>query len=357
MDVKHYLVVFVIVMVAVIAKLSNKIDTLEVLDQRSTMYNETIDNAVDDSLNSMLEVQDSFEHTINLDVCNDTFFKALFAGFGVSDSPTGKDQLKMYVPLLLVTDTDGFYIMCHSTNNAGTQTTTAWTPKQPYCYNGTLDSTGGAIPMTYSYQVNYTMGDEVKLTITPAGEKSYYFEGNYKTLVSDYTAAILDSSDQAAVNVLTKFMQEATKNQKPFNGEYFTNFRNSVMIYQITKKMNYYVNQHNQIARNYGISYTFELPESAMDSFSRTINDISLLAIFQGYPYGKGTDDVYSRFSVSGARLYKADRYQITKEGSLWYYHRASCSKVANPSAVLDSKGSRAECAALGAYACPDCRP
>lgn len=356
MDVKQYLLVFVIVMAVVIFRLGIKVDTLEVLDQRSSLYNETIDNAVDDSLNSMLEVQDSFNHTINLDVCSDTFFRALFAGFGVSDSPTGKDQLSMYVPLLLVTDTDGFYVMHHSMNSSGTQSTTDWTPKMPYCYSGSI-SGGDATPVSFNYLVNYTMGNEVKLTITPVGGQSYYFEGNYRTLVSDYTAKAVDSEDQAAVNVLTQFMEKASESGKPFNDDYFAKFRDSVMIYQITKKMNYYVNQHNQIAKNYGITYTFELPESAMDSFSRTISSTSLLAIFQGYPYGKGTDDVYSRFSVSGARLYRADRYQVTQEGGLLYYHRASCSKVVDPSAVVDAKGTRSECAALGAYPCPDCRP
>lgn len=34
------------------------------------------------------------------------------------DSPTGQNELKLYIPVLLVTDVDGFYVMHHCKNEA-----------------------------------------------------------------------------------------------------------------------------------------------------------------------------------------------------------------------------------------------
>ena len=82
----------------------------------------------------MLEVTDSFRHSINLQTCSDKFFKAMYAGFDLMDSPTGCKQLSMYIPILLVTDTDGFYVMYHSPSPDGQYTAKEWTPKMPYFY-------------------------------------------------------------------------------------------------------------------------------------------------------------------------------------------------------------------------------
>ena len=125
-----------------------------------------------------------------------------------------------------------------------------------------------------------------------------------------------------------------------------------------TKKANYYVNKHNKIAQAYGISYHFSLPESSTDSFTRTIEDVSLMAIFQGYPYGKGTDDVYSRFSVSGARIYRGGRfYVMPASDGVSYYHRSDCPELEGSRSNYQVFDSKKQCAEFGAYPCPKCKP
>lgn len=368
MKLEHYLIIFVIVLAAVFVGVEVKINSLETMDKRTSEFNETIDNAVDESLRSMLEVTDSFNHNINLESCSDTFFKAVYAGFGAMDSATGKEQLKMYVPVLLVTDEDGFYLMYHSNSQTGDYTETAWTPKMAYYYAGTLSGTSGGTPVSFNYQISYTMNTFIKLSfkIVHTGglpdSKSYYFEDHRESIIEEY-----EKAGESAENIeaLKNFMTAATATGQFLSDSNFEKFRQSVMTYQITKKMNYWVNEHNKIARNYGISYNFSLPESSMDSVSRAIEDVSLLAIFQGFPYGKGTDDVYSRFSLSGSRMYKATRYVIVQEGSQLYYHRYNCKKL--PKTALDgidlpedsyeTASTRRECAQKGAYPCPDCNP
>ncbi len=370
MQLRHYLIIFVIVFLPLFAKAYMKIDNLQVMDERASNYNETIDNAVDDSLNSLIETQDSLAHQINLETCSDTFFKSIFAGFGVTDSPTGKQQLQMYVPLLLVTDSDGFYVMYHSMNSTKSKTSRVWSTEQPYCASGYLTpKSSGAVETPIKYQIRFTMSDKIHLSLARETE-AYTYEGLYNTFLSENA-----DIGSAAYELLKKFWTTATitkanKDAAPdpnktdwgfLAKDCWNDFRQSTMIYQITKKMNYYVNEHNAIARQFGISYTFDLPESSMDSFARTIDSISLLAIFQGYPYGSGTDDVYSRFSVSGARLYRGDRYVVTNgakdgENTPLIYHRSSCANLSGKT-VISAYSSKEACASDGAYPCPYCKP
>lgn len=362
MELRHYLLVFTIVFIVIFVQASMKVDNLQVLNENTSHYNETIDNAVDDSLNRLLEVQDNISHQVNLTNCSDTFFKSLFAGFGISDSSTGQQQLQMYVPLLLLTDYDGFYIMYHSTNTAGTKTTRVWTQQLPYYASGSLVPKGSGVGDAISFQIRFTMTEQMYLTLNRGGN-SYYFEGLY-------TSFLTENAGESGFAVLQKFWNTATMTaaekeastavNKSYWGflakDTWNAYRQSAMIYEITKKMNYYVNEHNSIARQFGISYTFDLPESAMDSFARTIQDVSLMAIFQGYPYGTGTSDVYSRYSVSGSRIYKANRYQVVEENGILTYHRPTCNHLTGKASVA-SYTSKEDCASLGAYPCGDCRP
>ena len=210
------------------------------------------------------------------------------------------------------------------------------------------------------------MDDQIKLNLEVQGN-SYYFEGVYKDLATQYLEDGMDAGSDS-YRALTGFLDRATESGEFLSTEKFDAFKQSVMTYCITKKMNYYVNQHNEIARQYGISYNFSLPESSMDSVSRAISNVSLLAIFQGFPYGQGTDDTYSRFSLSGSRLYKMDKLIVVRDPStgVLQYHKASCHELdayrdANGNLNMVSgmlqKNTKKDCAALGAYPCNECKP
>lgn len=355
MSLKHYLPVFCLVGFAIVLILTFKINSLTVLDQRTSQFNETIDTAVDDTLNSMLAVTDSFAHDVNLQVCSNKFFRALNAGFDLSDSKTGSKQLSMYVPILLLTDTDGFYVCYHSLSPDKQYTAKVWTQKMPYFYSSTVEDSGANSPTSYKYTIDFTMSDLIHLTFTKfeggVSDKSYSFDGNFNTIVQENAGAEGLDELQAVWTLLREEKQ-------PLSDSNFKRFKQSVMIYQITKKANYYVNKHNKIAQAYGISYHFSLPESSTDSFTRTIEDVSLMAIFQGYPYGKGTDDVYSRFSVSGARIYRGGRfYVMPASDGVSYYHRSDCPELEGSRSNYQAFDSKKQCAEFGAYPCPKCKP
>ena len=335
--------IFFITISVMVLVLNYKADTLKVLDNRTEEYNRNIDQATDDAMQDMIKVTDSFNKTIDLEQCENGFFSSLYSSFGVIDSPVGQNELKAYIPVILVTDTDGFYIMHHMKNESGSVSQMQWSSKFPYYYSGDLKDTNSPSKV-FHYSVNYRMDDEITLVLQYDGSTNYY-SGKYKYLTSLYP------NDKTLAN----FMSQASQKGKLFNPSKFDEIRISAMTYQITKKMNYYVNEHNEIAQNYGITYEFKLPESSMDSFSRAIDSISLMAIFQGYPYGTGTDDVYSRFSLSSSRLFKNNRY-VVEQGSdgILYYHRSNCSLIKDGKKTYDTKR---KCAEHGAYPCPHCNP
>lgn len=342
MKLEHYVIVFFLVVVTIFLLSNYKVQTLETLDNRTEEYNRNIDQATDDAMRDMIELTDSFTKSINLEECQEGFFNSLFASFGISDSPTGQNELKLYIPVLLVTDVDGFYVMHHCKNEAESISVMQWTHKMPYCFSSVIKDPDDPSAV-FQYTVNYKMGDEVSLALTYKGSTKFY-EGKYRYLTNLYSDSML-----------ADFMTVATRPGQVFDSETFDEVRVSAMAYQIAKKVNYYVNEHNDIARSYGISYEFKLPESATDSFARTIDSVSLMAMFQGYPFGVGTDDVYSRFSVSGSRLFKTGRYVVEETASgVKYYHRPNCPRITDRSMTFATKK---ECAEHGAYPCGECNP
>lgn len=341
MKLEHFLFLFVILMVVPFITMNSKIQNLQITDNKTVEYNRNIDQATDDAMNNMIEMVDDYDYTVNLDSCAESFFNSLYSSFGLLNNKSGQDKIKWYIPVLLVTNKDGFYVMYHSMNDEGTQSTMQWSGKMPYCYSGIV---GGL-----KYTINFSMGDDIVL---------YYdgsvFKGDWHTIKSFY-AGDGNAAEYGKLEAIMSALQNSSDpNAYMVSENAFNAFRLSVMQYQISKKMTYYVNQHNTIASAYGVNYKFSLPVSSTDQFARTIADISVLAIFQGYPIGNASGDTYSRFSVSGARLLKKSHYCLSIEDGIMYYHRKNCSHVTEGSTEYETKQ---ECAAKGAYPCPYCHP
>ena len=124
------------------------------------------------------------------------------------------------------------------------------------------------------------------------------------------------------------------------------------------ERLSYYVNRHNAIAAYYGESFTFSLPLSSSSDVARSIEDVSFISFFQGYPYGRGTDDVYSNFEISGARITKSLGYYVRlgkQNGQTFmYYHKPNCTYGEGENYWYST---REECALQGAMPCPHCKP
>lgn len=351
MKITNFVLVFVIAILGFIPFTDYKVNNLIALNDQGTQYNSVLDLALDTAVASIVEADDGTVH-VNRDECVKAFMRSLYAGFGIIDNPSLCAELDMYVPIIVIADVDGFYVRYYEYQENDHVIVSKWSTKYPYTY-------------TDSYSIiNFRLDDDVQLIV-----KGYdtVYDGNYKTLVSKYSSIAGANSNQyndlvnACSYVENVFTSDGViSNVSPLrDSEHFALERQKTVIKCITEKMSYYLNKHNDIARSYGIQYTFHLPESAASEMARTISDITFMGIFQGYPMGTGTDDVYNKFCISGSRIVKGNNLYVRKDPATGYlyYHTSRCSLGQNVGSNAVTYDSARKAAATGALPCPYCHP
>lgn len=317
MKLTNLAIIFFVIELTLITILDIRINNLSAVSNRRIEYDKELDSAIEDGVMNLVEVDSKRNLVLNKEVAVNQFYESLFANFGVIGNGQAENKLKGYIPVILITDTDGFYINYSDTyvSNGETLLGQKWTEKMPYAYQD-----GNLI---YSF----TLGTYV--TLYNKSTNAIY-EGEYKDLAAQFPESIMT------------------------NVETFDTIRRNTIIGAIEQSMNYYINLYNKIASQYGITYQFWLPQIEKTDWYRTIDDISMLVVFQGYPYTPASMDTYNRYALGGARITKSKVYYITEENGLKYYHKAECPHV-NISGI--AYYTKEECALEGAYPCLECRP
>lgn len=299
-----------------------KSKSVSVMAQSKIKYENVMDNAVDDAFITTVEGIDSKNNVIvNKEQVAQNFLNSLCNGLGVLGNDDKEQLVKAYVPVMALVDYNGFYICSMDEYESQPDyyvTEHIWKSKKFYSYS------------TASYIYTFTLSDFVTI-YDPVRKKTY--EGTYQDIMDTYNLSdpgVLDSADT------------------------FDKVRRNRIVTLITDNLKYYINKHNQIAKEFGINYYFTLPEIDQNTWYRTIDDISFLAFFQGMPVSS-TGYIFNRFSISGARILKNDYYYVDEysTGPIKYYHSdKNCSKVVGNPLTFDSKKSAAK---SGAFPCPDC--
>lgn len=296
--------------------LDMRVSNLTAIINQKVEYNKALDSAIDDGVINLVEVDSQRNLVLNKEIAVKQFYQSLYANFRVMGNGRLEGKMKGYIPVILVTDEDGFYLYYSDTYISGGETllTQRWSEKQPYAYE------------LSNYSINFTLDTYLKVYDKNTHE---VFEGEYKELVGMFQNTLLE------------------------NEETFHTVRRNTIISAIEENMNYYINKHNNIAYQFGITYQFWLPEIDKTDWYRTIDDISMLVIFQGYPYHSASMDTYNRYAVGGSRIRKSKAYYITEESELKYYHKSNCSHLSN-NTYTTTYFSREECALEGAYPCSE---
>lgn len=286
-------------------------------EKERIIYNNALDGAVEDAVSGLAEYDSGDQVYLNKDAAVEQFFLSLFSGFGILDNEDQQEWMKLYVPVVLVTDEDGYYIY-HSyqvTDENGKHIYQDWSEKMTYSY------------VYEKYVCSFSLTDRLRVLDT---ESWQCYEGDFHDLMEQLPEISFLADDTSYQTV-----------------------RQAAVSDCISESMEYYINQHNRIAHDYGISYQFFLPEITDEDWSRSISDVSFMVLFQGYPY-ESVDGSYNRVEISAARILKKKYYYITKIEGVLYYHEESCNKVTDRSVPHETAR---ECAGLGAYPCPDCSP
>ena len=307
-------IVFFLLEISLFIILDMRVFNLTAVVNQKVEYNKALDSAVDDSVINLVEVDRQRKLVLNKEKAVEQFYQSLYANFGAMGNPSLEKTLKGYVPVILVTDKDGFYLFYFDSYQSGKETylTQRWSEKQPYAYE------------ISNYIINFTL--DTYLTVYDKNTHQLY-EGEYKDLEGLFQDTFLAEE------------------------ETFHIVRRNTIISSIEEKMDKYINNYNNIAKQFGITYQFWLPEIDKTDWYRTIDDISMLVLFQGYPFHFAGTDTYNRYAIGGARIKKSRVYYITEEDGRKLYHRSDCAHISN-SANTTAYFTCEECAFEGAYPC-----
>lgn len=319
MKLSHYALFFVFFAICIMVPLNIHISQLSEIKEQKIEYNRIIDNAVDDAVTKLVETERGDAIVLNKEIAVQNFFTSLYSGFGIYDDVGKQEYLKMFIPIIMIVDRDGYYIYQHSLSADGTTNYEGWSEKRTYSYK---DEVSGLI-------LRFSLDNTV--TILDASINNI-LQGDYHDLAKYYTD----------VEILN-------------NNELFDTTRKQCIIDHLTDDMKISINVHNMIAQREGIQYNFALPAVSDATWYRTIDDISFFAVFQGYPY-KNSLGRYNRYAFGGARIHKSGMYVIKEEDGIMYYHRYDCTSLSD----TDRKNvyyTKKQCAILGAYPAEDCKP
>lgn len=310
--------VFLIFEIIVFSILDIRFQQLEAIAVQTSAYNTALDNAVDDGCFYLVEADTSRKLNTNKERAVEQFFTSLYSNFGVMGQPFLEEQLNRYIPVILVTDKDGFYIYYSEVIlKAGEKILNKrWSEKLSYIYE---DS---------SYIIRFTLGNEIKLYDKESFE---VLEGDYRDIKALTTCSYLRDKES------------------------FEIIRRRTIIKAISSHMSIYINYYNNIASDFGITYEFWLPEIERTDWDRTIDDVSFFVLFQGYPYNAAELDTYNRYAFGGARIAKSKVYYITNKRGEKYYHKDNCNEVGTDTGI--PYYTKEECAKEGAFPCDKCIP
>lgn len=258
------------------------------------------------------------------------FFRALSAGLGIFDDFDEMETLDFYVPLLILTDTEGFYLnyIQEVPRNGEVILERVWTECQPYTYSDD------------NFIYRFYLNDEVY--IVRKSDTSDVIKSTYQEVVAN---ASLMSQLSSSVVFRTR--------------EDFDEIKRAAIAHSLEVSAGKVMNEHNHIAGQYGIAMYYTVP-SFFDDYTPALDYPSFLAVFQGYPLSLRYNIIYNNCTTSAAYITRVATYTVELSNSasqpFSVYHKNSCASIGSYGMVLPNKYSKEKAVNVyGAYACPDC--
>lgn len=304
--------------------------------QEVKSLNKAFDTAIDNAASYLVQAAPNRELILNKEEAVSQFFNTLYAGMGIMSDKSSKDIMDGYIPVIIVTAEDGYYVNYSDTYKEGEYTfySKRFSEKKPYYYEDE------------NFIYGFTLGDMLTLYDK---NKTLQASTEIRTHYLDYHE--LQTSDTY------KDFKNKYRNHFLLNEESFQLVRKQSIISSIEKSIAYYINKHNLIATNYGISYQFTLPIIDNSEWVRSMDYPSMFILFQGHPVGTGMDR-YNRFSFAGAKIRKSEVYYLEQKSWYYLYHKDGCTELHKDTYTIDKLNpyyDEKDCIIQGAYACELC--
>lgn len=330
----HFTISFVLIAITYIIISDIRTNNLNAVVNNKKEIDRYIDTAIDDAAIRLIEVGENNQIRINKEKAVDSFMASLYSSFNILSNRDKQNELSLYIPVIIVTVEDGYYIYYYDEykdHDEYSHAIARWSEKLPYHYEDE------------NFTYGFTLGDNISILdkngLLDGSGKQKVYEMNYNDIKEKYSDF------------------NATPDHFLLNSEKFNTVRKTIITELIESSMAYYTSHHNMIAANYGITYNFSLPSIRNNKWMPYLDDWGIFILFQGYPYGNEVGEVYNRFASAAAKISKDKLYYIEEVDWYLIYHKGNCNEV-NEISILyrtDPYLTVRECVSEGAYACPEC--
>lgn len=330
MKIYHFALLFLIFFLGTVIKTDISIGRLKAIENEKEEISISLSSATSDAVNYLAKTGSHGVGSINKEEVLNTFFASLYSSLGIISDASTRAEIEIYIPVILLCDVDGYYVYYYDeykADDGNTYIERVWTEKMPYSYEDehfiyrfTLSD------MVYVYDKNNLLGMEEVIG-------SEYKEFGKNPLYADFRR------NNSSCILL--------------NDEEYELIRKGTIMNKLEEVMAYYTSKHNFIAQRQGITYSFAFPIGNHDEWAEYIEDVNIIVVFQGYPYGPERNYTYNKIASAGANIVKKPRYYVEEKS--WYFlvHRQGCEEIKNNDMILEETfDTIEEGVKFGAYCC-----
>lgn len=312
MKLSHYIILFLVIFTVPLLYVEFKYSYAKETTELNHKFELNMTTAAQDAINilrvnAIPHIENGYDSykilPTDFQPAYEAFVKTLAKNFGSTDKYT-INRMEHYIPVFAIVDFDGLMLNVYqekkdAQGNKVTERT--WLPKVPFVYR---DEEGNII--------NFTVDDDLVVYDVQLQE---WVEGTRQELLKDSLLTI-------------DFLEDAEK---------FETVRRQTIVDTVQEQIAYYINEHNVYAKQLDVTYTFALPLIDNEEWYNTVDDISILAFFQGYP-SKFDSYEYQKYAFVGSRINYTDRIYAGMVGGEHKFWRSSCDVAATPTEVFSSK-------------------
>ncbi len=326
-----YILVFLIVFIALFSVYNFQVDISSEVNNKNSQYSRYLSAAthdaakvIKDSANSSGNVTALSTNEVRKSV-TDTFFNSLAMDFGYT-SNEDLTKLHIYVPVLALIDTDGYYICYNEEHSDGSVVTLG---SMITAENTWTKNTG-------HYLIRYYLGNNVDVTDLNTTTKTagMTISGNYRDVyrklgcpaeLFQYGFSSMmngyELPDGEAMQSAARLYGEATyaseaeladrEKGNAENNKYdslydytFNRYKRSIIIRDMQEKIEYYINQHNKVAMDFHVDYKFTMPETTESDWTRMVENPTCIGFLQGVRVSNARDYL-NIFAIGGGDISK----------------------------------------------------